>query len=85
MLTVSNKITTHGCILILQCQLILLSLSLSHFSSLSLSFSLSHTRSLSPSQVSHLEKKVAELENDNLMSGDLKSKLKQENTQLVHK
>ncbi|XP_067115940.1 LOW QUALITY PROTEIN: rab11 family-interacting protein 4B [Osmerus mordax] len=36
-------------------------------------------------RVSYLEKKVAELENDNLMSGDLKSKLKQENTQLVHR
>ena len=32
-----------------------------------------------------LEKKVAELENDSLLSGDLKSKLKQENTQLVHR
>ena len=36
-------------------------------------------------QVSSLEKKVAELENEILMSGDLKSKLKQENTQLVHR
>uniref|UniRef100_A0A4W5PX30 RAB11 family interacting protein 4 (class II) b n=1 Tax=Hucho hucho TaxID=62062 RepID=A0A4W5PX30_9TELE len=35
--------------------------------------------------VSYLEKKVAELENDTLMNGDLKSKLKQENTQLVHR
>ncbi|CAL8332975.1 unnamed protein product [Merluccius merluccius] len=36
-------------------------------------------------KVGSLEKKVAELENDSLMSGDLKSKLKQENTQLVHR
>ncbi|XP_062401166.1 rab11 family-interacting protein 4B isoform X2 [Sardina pilchardus] len=36
-------------------------------------------------KVSYLEKKVAELENDNLMNGDVKSKLKQENTQLVHR
>lgn len=36
-------------------------------------------------QVSFLEKKVTELENDNLTNGDLKSKLKQENTQLVHR
>ncbi|MBN3314255.1 RFP4A protein, partial [Atractosteus spatula] len=36
-------------------------------------------------KVSHLEKKVTELENDSLVSGDLKSKLKQENTQLVHR
>ncbi|MBN3310443.1 RFP4A protein, partial [Amia calva] len=36
-------------------------------------------------KVSYLEKKVTELENDSLMSGDLKSKLKQENTQLVHR
>uniref|UniRef100_A0A8C7T1Y0 RAB11 family interacting protein 4 (class II) b n=1 Tax=Oncorhynchus mykiss TaxID=8022 RepID=A0A8C7T1Y0_ONCMY len=36
-------------------------------------------------KVSYLEKKVAELENDTLMNGDLKSKLKQENTQLVHR
>ncbi|KAF5916113.1 hypothetical protein HPG69_003187 [Diceros bicornis minor] len=35
-------------------------------------------------QVSFLEKKVTELENDSLTNGDLKSKLKQENTQLVH-
>lgn len=36
-------------------------------------------------QVSSLEKKVAELENEILQNGDLKSKLKQENTQLVHR
>lgn len=36
-------------------------------------------------KVSFLEKKVAELENEILMNGDLKSKLKQENTQLVHR
>nr|XP_023420774.1 rab11 family-interacting protein 4 isoform X3 [Cavia porcellus] len=36
-------------------------------------------------KVSFLEKKVTELENDNLTNGDLKSKLKQENTQLVHR
>uniref|UniRef100_UPI003AAC4EC7 rab11 family-interacting protein 4B isoform X1 n=2 Tax=Centroberyx gerrardi TaxID=166262 RepID=UPI003AAC4EC7 len=36
-------------------------------------------------KVSSLEKKVAELENDSLMNGDLKSKLKQENTHLVHR
>ncbi|XP_005077044.1 rab11 family-interacting protein 4 isoform X1 [Mesocricetus auratus] len=36
-------------------------------------------------KVSFLEKKVTELENDSLTSGDLKSKLKQENTQLVHR
>lgn len=36
-------------------------------------------------KVSCLEKKVAELENEILMNGDLKSKLKQENTQLVHR
>ncbi|KAM3865078.1 rab11 family-interacting protein 4B [Diretmus argenteus] len=36
-------------------------------------------------KVSSLEKKVAELENDSLMNGDLKSRLKQENTQLVHR
>ncbi|XP_028674653.1 rab11 family-interacting protein 4A-like isoform X1 [Erpetoichthys calabaricus] len=36
-------------------------------------------------KVSHLEKKVTELENDSLVNGDLKSKLKQENTQLVHR
>ncbi|KAG9343881.1 hypothetical protein JZ751_013267, partial [Albula glossodonta] len=36
-------------------------------------------------KVSFLEKKVTELENDSLVSGDLKSKLKQENTQLVHR
>ncbi len=29
-------------------------------------------------------KKITELENDSLANGDLKSKLKQENTQLVH-
>ncbi|KAJ8251642.1 hypothetical protein GJAV_G00223550 [Gymnothorax javanicus] len=36
-------------------------------------------------KVTYLEKKVTELENDSLQSGDLKSKLKQENTQLVHR
>ncbi|XP_061079040.1 rab11 family-interacting protein 4A-like isoform X2 [Conger conger] len=36
-------------------------------------------------KVTYLEKKVTELENDSLVSGDLKSKLKQENTQLVHR
>ncbi|KAL4647997.1 rab11 family-interacting protein 4 isoform X5 [Arapaima gigas] len=36
-------------------------------------------------KVIYLEKKVTELENDSLMNGDLKSKLKQENTQLVHR
>ncbi|XP_031141653.1 rab11 family-interacting protein 4B isoform X2 [Sander lucioperca] len=36
-------------------------------------------------KVSSLEKKVAELENDIMMNGDLKSKLKQENTHLVHR
>ncbi|XP_038569663.1 rab11 family-interacting protein 4B isoform X4 [Micropterus salmoides] len=36
-------------------------------------------------KVSSLEKKVAELENEILMNGDLKSKLKQDNTQLVHR
>lgn len=36
-------------------------------------------------QVSFLEKKVTELENDSLTSGGLKSKLKQENMQLVHR
>ncbi|KAG7281653.1 hypothetical protein CRUP_019165 [Coryphaenoides rupestris] len=36
-------------------------------------------------KVGFLEKKVAELENDSLLSGDLKSKLKQENTHLVHR
>ncbi|KAM7419051.1 hypothetical protein PAMA_016253 [Pampus argenteus] len=36
-------------------------------------------------KVSFLEKKVAELENEILMNGDLKSKLKQDNTQLVHR
>ncbi|KAM9362524.1 rab11 family-interacting protein 4B isoform 2-T2 [Symphorus nematophorus] len=36
-------------------------------------------------KVSSLEKKVAELENEILMSSDVKSKLKQENTQLVHR
>ncbi|XP_019502517.1 PREDICTED: rab11 family-interacting protein 4 [Hipposideros armiger] len=35
--------------------------------------------------VSFLEKKVTELENDSLTNGDLKSRLKQENTQLVHR
>ncbi|KAL6032576.1 hypothetical protein STEG23_036065 [Scotinomys teguina] len=36
-------------------------------------------------KVSFLEKKVTELENDSVTSGDLKSKLKQENMQLVHR
>ncbi|XP_068193549.1 rab11 family-interacting protein 4A-like [Antennarius striatus] len=36
-------------------------------------------------KVSYLEKKVSELESDSLANGDLKSKLKQENTQLVHR
>ncbi|XP_037620346.1 rab11 family-interacting protein 4B isoform X4 [Sebastes umbrosus] len=36
-------------------------------------------------KVSSLEKKVAELEHEILMNGDLKSKLRQENTQLVHR
>uniref|UniRef100_UPI0037E912A4 rab11 family-interacting protein 4B isoform X2 n=1 Tax=Semicossyphus pulcher TaxID=241346 RepID=UPI0037E912A4 len=36
-------------------------------------------------KVSFLEKKVAELEHEILMNSDLKSKLKQENTQLVHR
>ncbi|EMP40197.1 Rab11 family-interacting protein 4 [Chelonia mydas] len=36
-------------------------------------------------KVTYLEKKVTELENDNMTNGDLKSKLKQENTQLVHR
>ncbi|XP_051995433.1 rab11 family-interacting protein 4A isoform X2 [Xyrauchen texanus] len=36
-------------------------------------------------KVSYLEKKITELENDSLAHGDLKSKLKQENTQLVHR
>ncbi|XP_068178186.1 rab11 family-interacting protein 4B isoform X2 [Antennarius striatus] len=36
-------------------------------------------------KVSFLEKKVAELENEILANGDLKSKLKQDNTQLVHR
>ncbi|XP_026158673.1 rab11 family-interacting protein 4B isoform X2 [Mastacembelus armatus] len=36
-------------------------------------------------KVGSLEKKVAELENEILISGALKSKLKQENTQLVHR
>uniref|UniRef100_A0A674IX91 RAB11 family interacting protein 4 n=1 Tax=Terrapene triunguis TaxID=2587831 RepID=A0A674IX91_9SAUR len=36
-------------------------------------------------KVTSLEKKVTELENDNVTNGDLKSKLKQENTQLVHR
>lgn len=41
--------------------------------------------SVSLSQVSYLEKKVTELENDNQTNGDVKSKLKHENTQLVHR
>ncbi|KAK2816887.1 hypothetical protein Q5P01_025078 [Channa striata] len=36
-------------------------------------------------KVSCLEKKVAELESEILMNGEVKSKLKQENTQLVHR
>lgn len=36
-------------------------------------------------KVSFLEKKVAELESEILLNSDLKSKLKQENTQLVHR
>ncbi|XP_054464282.1 rab11 family-interacting protein 4A isoform X1 [Anoplopoma fimbria] len=36
-------------------------------------------------KVSYLEKKVTELESDCLANGDLKSKLKHENTQLVHR
>lgn len=32
-----------------------------------------------------MEKKVAELEKEILLNGDLKSKLRQENTQLVHR
>ncbi|XP_013931763.1 PREDICTED: rab11 family-interacting protein 4 [Thamnophis sirtalis] len=36
-------------------------------------------------KVTYLEKKVSELENDTVTNGDLKSKLKQENTQLVHR
>lgn len=36
-------------------------------------------------KVTYLEKKVTELENDSLTNGDMKSKLKQENTQLVHR
>ncbi|KAM7035313.1 rab11 family-interacting protein 4 isoform 3-T3 [Acridotheres tristis] len=36
-------------------------------------------------KVTYLEKKVTELENDSLTNGDVKSKLKQENTQLVHR
>lgn len=36
-------------------------------------------------KVSYLEKKVTELEGDSLANSDLKSKLKQENTQLVHR
>uniref|UniRef100_A0A8C6TDQ0 RAB11 family interacting protein 4 (class II) b n=1 Tax=Neogobius melanostomus TaxID=47308 RepID=A0A8C6TDQ0_9GOBI len=36
-------------------------------------------------KVSFLEKKVAELENEIITNGDLKSRLKQENTQLVHR
>lgn len=37
------------------------------------------------SQVGYLEKKVTELESDSLANNDLKSKLKQENTHLVHR
>ncbi|TRY56367.1 hypothetical protein DNTS_034966 [Danionella cerebrum] len=36
-------------------------------------------------KVSYLDRKVTELENEILMNGDVKSKLKQENTQLVHR
>ncbi|XP_063312258.1 rab11 family-interacting protein 4 isoform X2 [Pelobates fuscus] len=36
-------------------------------------------------KVSFLEKKVSELENENLTSGDVQSKLKHDNTQLVHR
>uniref|UniRef100_A0A8C1MU66 RAB11 family interacting protein 4 (class II) b n=1 Tax=Cyprinus carpio TaxID=7962 RepID=A0A8C1MU66_CYPCA len=36
-------------------------------------------------QVSYLDKKVTELEHEILMNGDVKSKLKQENIQLVHR
>uniref|UniRef100_A0A673FHK0 Rab11 family-interacting protein 4B n=1 Tax=Sinocyclocheilus rhinocerous TaxID=307959 RepID=A0A673FHK0_9TELE len=36
-------------------------------------------------KVSYLDKKVTELENEILMNGDVKSKLKQENIQLVHR
>ncbi|XP_016370500.1 rab11 family-interacting protein 4B isoform X2 [Sinocyclocheilus rhinocerous] len=36
-------------------------------------------------KVSYLNKKVTELENEILMNGDVKSKLKQENIQLVHR
>lgn len=36
-------------------------------------------------KVSYLDKKVTELENESLMNGDVKSKLKQENIQLVHR
>lgn len=36
-------------------------------------------------KVTSLEKKVAELENEILMNSDLKSRLKQDNTQLVHR
>ncbi|CAG5898899.1 unnamed protein product [Menidia menidia] len=36
-------------------------------------------------QVTYLEKKVTELESDSLANGDLKLKLKQENTHLVHR
>ncbi|XP_075034170.1 rab11 family-interacting protein 4 isoform X2 [Mixophyes fleayi] len=36
-------------------------------------------------KVSFLEKKVTELENDNQTNGDVKSKLKHDNTQLVHR
>lgn len=35
--------------------------------------------------MSYLEKKVTELESDSLANSDLKSKLKQENTHLVHR
>lgn len=38
-----------------------------------------------PSQVGFLERKVTELESDSLANSDLKSKLKQENTHLVHR
>lgn len=43
------------------------------------------TECLSFFQVSYLEKKVTELESDSLANSDLKSKLKQENTHLVHR
>jgi len=35
--------------------------------------------------VSSLEKKVADLESEILMNGDIKSRLKLENTQIVHR